>query len=547
MADVDITIRTIDKSLAGSISVSKNLKGIEKSVRDTAVVFGSLTKAEADALKPTQELVFATQALRKEYFEGAITAGELNREYTKLAKATLEVQEATEGATEEQEGLGKTVSKVRTQWGKVLFVLGAVAGTIKVVTDAFKDYIKAAEDTPELFSPTQLARAKALGESTDDLGDSFTRLKIQMVDARAEGVTKFITSLSDAIDKSVDYAIALSDIEDGVEKTRLEMLKAQGVQVFDDEDIALAKEAAEAMLEYAEAAESSDKAMLSYAGSASLVVIENQKLVSQFGGLLAVTEEVGRAMESYTDKQDNLAEKVHESRVEIGKLIIEGYEAEAAALEKTREELEALNVTTTADLNRAQWLQARLDGYSDEAKEIVALRDEIAKLDEAYRENTEEFEMSTNRRILKRAEEILAANDLTLTEELALLERGKEMGVYTEEYVEQAQRIINESQAIADAINIIPTQHTTTLTTVFETIMQPLVSLTGAPGLGPTNSISDFIVPPGVTRGERVNVETIGQQNDNSSPSKTINVFVDTLQSREDLDYLAQEIGRRIQ
>ena len=84
----------------------------------------------------------------------------------------------------------------------------------------------------------------------------------------------------------------------------------------------------------------------------------------------------------------------------------------------------------------------------------------LDEMNDALRENAAQFEESTNIRILKRAEEMLAADGLTIQEEQALLDRGLAMGVYTQEYVDNANIIIRESQSLADAINAIPSNKT---------------------------------------------------------------------------------------
>ncbi|GAG34568.1 unnamed protein product, partial [marine sediment metagenome] len=123
--------------------------------------------------------------------------------------------------------------------------------------------------------------------------------------------------------------------------------------------------------------------------------------VSSYAGVFSIIDSVGSALQSYNDKQDETIAKRDETLESIAQLTAE-YGADSQAVTDMTE---------------------KLNGYN-------------AKLDES----TEKYEMDTNRRILKRAEEMLAADGLTTTEELALLARGKAMGIYTEEYIREAQR-----------------------------------------------------------------------------------------------------------
>ncbi|RUM40210.1 MAG: hypothetical protein DSY80_10630, partial [Desulfocapsa sp.] len=145
-----------------------------------------------------------------------------------------------------------------------------------------------------------------------------------------------------------------------------------------------------------------------------------EKAQASLAGILDITASVGKEMETYAKKQDSLRDSTIEMRAKIDEATIQ---------------------------------------FGAESEEVIKLQEKLDELNEKTAENTEKFEKSTNTRILKRAEEILAEDGLTVAEELALVDRGVAMGVYTDEYAKKAREIIENGQEIADSINGIPTHH----------------------------------------------------------------------------------------
>jgi len=180
------------------------------------------------------------------------------------------------------------------------------------------------------------------------------------------------------------------------------------------------------------------------------------------------------------------------------------------------------------------------------AKTEKALREEFSlgkisldEMNDALAENAREFAETTNERILKRTEELLSMDGLTEAEELALIDRGVALGVFTEEHAEQARLVIAQAKDEADAIiaelDRIPDSKTTTINVVTQ------YSSYGQPGAarshndqyiyGFAGGVSDFVVPAGyendtypmrVSSGERVNVETKAQQASGSGETNTL-------------------------
>lgn len=104
-------------------------------------------------------------------------------------------------------------------------------------------------------------------------------------------------------------------------------------------------------------------------------------------------------------------------------------------------------------------------GYSPESEAIKDVNQKLLDNQYAQQMNAQVFEEETNKRILKRAEELLSADGLTTAEKDFLIERGIAMGVYTQE---AAARLHEEEQAalaMTEALNSIPPEITTTITT----------------------------------------------------------------------------------
>ena len=200
------------------------------------------------------------------------------------------------------------------------------------------------------------------------------------------------------------------------------------------------------------------------------------------------------------------------------------------------------------------------------------MREELFKLGEAEDKAAEDFDKATNARILKRTEELLAADGLTQAEESLLIDRAVAMGVLTEEAGVHAQGVIDEAWRTAAEINAATgtiirdvetnwrmniqstTQPIVTLTSgglesprVFEdtTFQQGSGSKKSRGGRGFASGISDFIVPPGfqndtfqmgVSTGERVNVDTAGQRGNGGDQNEQIIALLQEIADKVGLD-----------
>lgn len=172
-----------------------------------------------------------------------------------------------------------------------------------------------------------------------------------------------------------------------------------------------------------------DRALRNHTNTTAEIAGATETLSLKEGEFLSIVSSVGAEIESYNDKQDDLTQKRDEAQVALDKLIKDGWWVESQAVQDA---------------------QLKLNDYNQQLEE-----------------NTVKFEDSTNRRILKRTEEILSADGLTSAEEKALLQMGVNMGIYTQEYIEQAQQVIDQSDALASAIGKIPTEKHISITASF--------------------------------------------------------------------------------
>ena len=118
--------------------------------------------------------------------------------------------------------------------------------------------------------------------------------------------------------------------------------------------------------------------------------------------------------------------------------------------------------TNNAELITLMEERARLKkvGYSEESQQI---RDIDAKLDaNAVKagENAAAHELATNRIILSYAAQILAADGLTQQEAEFLIQKGVDMGIYSETAVEELNRVITQAGILTTSINNIPNAKT---------------------------------------------------------------------------------------
>ena len=188
----------------------------------------------------------------------------------------------------------------------------------QLAKETVQDYLKAAEKQPELFTQEQLQTAQQLSETIEETTNSFTKLKIAIIDTNAEGLEKGAGFMNDLIEASMranDVLPRWATFVPGVSAFVGALELAAGP--VNDLGEALETNVNPNMGAFIRAAESSDRAMLVYAESAAIVHGVTYKVAESFGELLDLTEKTG----SEIDKLHKTEQKIREE-FELGKYLL---------------------------------------------------------------------------------------------------------------------------------------------------------------------------------------------------------------------------------
>jgi hypothetical protein len=142
-----------------------------------------------------------------------------------------------------------------------------------------------------------------------------------------------------------------------------------------------------------------------------------------------------------------------------------------AAIKESTEPMKSLSFAFGGLLDATKQSGAELDKFHAEQEKLNTSLDEgkitLDEYNQAIDANTEKFEENTNKRILKRVEERLAADGLTVAEEEFLLRQGLAMGLYTEEYILEAGRVIQETEKMVADFNALDGKRVSVFVTTF--------------------------------------------------------------------------------
>jgi len=142
-----------------------------------------------------------------------------------------------------------------------------------------------------------------------------------------------------------------------------------------------------------------------------------------------------------------------------------------AAIKESTEPMKSLSFAFGGLLDATKQSGAELDKFHAEQEKLNTSLDEgkitLDEYNQAMDANTEKFEENTNKRILKRVEERLAADGLTVAEEEFLLRQGLAMGLYTEEYILEAGRVIQETEKMVADFNALDGKRVSVFVTTF--------------------------------------------------------------------------------
>jgi len=459
---VDAEVKEAQKELEG---FNDELGNTEKQADKQNAAFGSsavsldamigIAKEAVEVIK--QIYATAREGAELEFLEGKFenlaesigtTADVLLDELKVATKGTLSDMEAMALATD-LVGLGlANDAKEAVRMARVVAGLGADMNqltltltnmttmrfdAIGVRVDGFKDRLAGLEeqgmDTSKAFTEAFLQQAEEQLDLVGNAADS-TLGTFQKLEARAKNTgNAFKRLLTDAVEPSikkwVEYAEAIDEGREAHERMTGVIITGRAY-AQNREEINASILANEEWLASIDATTSSwDHFQQTIVDD---VLPPTGALVSKFGGLLEATRQAGDSISKYEEQQGKTADKTEELNIKIAEATLQ---------------------------------------YGAQSQQVLELKNDLLELGEQEAENTRTFEENTNKRILKRAEEMLAVGGLTVAEEEFLLRQGLAMGLYTEEYVLEAGRVIQETQKMVDDFNALDGKRVSVFVTSF--------------------------------------------------------------------------------
>jgi len=486
MPDVTVTINTIEKGSQNTKRATENLKNLKQ---ETKALVPGLENARSELTKFATTnagligiLVGVGVALKKTYDiarEGAaleFTIGKFDRLSESIgttSEALLrDLKEATRGIYSDMELMASATDLVALGLAKdheEAVRLAAVSGGLNmnmnqlvltltnmttmrfdalgVSVDGFKEKVAELEaqgySANDAFKEAFLQQAEMqlekVGHAADSSLGSFMRLEAGIRDMTdrakrsvSEGLEPLVDALADQVERENEYSAALDKRAYYLEQAKEQLREETGqVNISTMQASALAAE----LQRDAEAAEALAEATGETLAPALEITAED------IAKLTKANQDYLREVGNLTDALDTFQDKERDLQTTHAELITE------------RDKL--------------------ISTYPWEVEKIDELNKKIAENETAQMDNATEFELATRRRILARAEEMLSIDGLTTEEQQGLLEQGLAWGIYTQQAVDDMIRIQQEADALVSKYNSIPTNITTTITTMYSGAYTP--------------------------------------------------------------------------
>ena len=419
MANVDITIRTVDQTRAGTRNVVGSLTEINSAIQimrqgleaaKRAYEFGK-EGAQLDLLKTrfdrlSESIGTTSDALMtdlKEATRGMYSDFELVESVTNLVGLGLAKDH------DEAVRLSRVAAGLNMNMNQLVLTLTNMTtmrfDALGVSTDGFKDKLKDLEsqgyDTNDAFKEAFLQQAEMqlekVGEAADSQAGAFMRLEAHLKNIRdeaqktaADGLTPLVESISDGFDETSQY----NEIMERTGWTTAEFYER-------------ARDAGMTVVEFTEHL------------SKNADVFSEQKAAMQESTFVLeemgqVTDEASKANQEYLDSLGRISDEF------------------ASYQEKLQEVTE---------------------------NEKLSIEERQAKINEY----TADYEMNAQRRIIAGVEEQLAQDGLTEQEKQAIEELMIQRGLATQEAVNQMRQEREEIAALIADINSIPSEKNVTI------------------------------------------------------------------------------------
>ena len=131
-------------------------------------------------------------------------------------------------------------------------------------------------------------------------------------------------------------------------------------------------------------------------------------------------------------------------------------------------------LSITAGLTSSE--QKDRDGMEKLTKKLEDGTISQQEFEDGARELASEVEMATNKILLSYTQQLLAADGLTQQEVEFLLEKGEQWGIYSATAIEQMRSLMTEAEKLTASYKSIPTEITTTITTIYRSYTESAVA-----------------------------------------------------------------------
>ena len=453
MANVDVIIKTIDKTSAGLSSSEKSIKNstadMAKSFLSTAAAAAAITVAIGAAAKKVYE--FGREGAQLELTE--MRFGRLTESVGSLSDAMLgDLRRATRGLYSDAQLMGSATDFMALGLAKShdeVVRLSSVAAALNmnmnqlvltltnkttmrfdalgVAVDGFDEKVKSLEqsglNTQDAFTEAFLQQAEEqiikVGHAADSNAGSIMRMEASwanLTDTLKMQAAPALADVADSAAKTIDMYILqdekLAELTEGMgffgdasQELAAAQLYANGITRELNSDI---DSATRSYMAWGNSIEETDDKMEASASS-------TERLAVSYAGILGIVQSLQGTTDSFNEKQEDITKKTDDVLSKIVELTDKGY---------------------------SRW-----------GEEIQSLLGDYDDLNAAMAENASKFEEETQKRILDRAKELLAADGLTVEEEKYLIQRGVAMGVFTQDVANQSMRIIEDAQTVASAFD----------------------------------------------------------------------------------------------
>ncbi len=426
MANIDIVIRTVDQAKAGFTRIIDNLRGVGDSAEVAkmksaafAAVWGTTTALIVDSYNTYSKLA---ESIRDLSLVNGESAESTSRFIQVLDDYQLTAADATAATKKlKDNGLSPTIETLAALSDQFL----AIQDPAERMDFVYDNLGKSGSKFVNMLnqgSEALLANADAINKNLilNDLEIKMYEVGRLAIDEKRDAMEAFRVELGQNVGNVLAFAKAMERAYE-IQSESTKEFRGATVTTKDfnealNEAIAEQLNAADASVAYGDSLKEQEEAAKAAADAAKEMTEANKGFLSLLGSMQS-------ADESYQDKSKSLTE-------------------ERIQLEQER-----------ADAIAAGWWEG--------SEKILEYDQKLEENKQKTIENADEFDLQNKRIMLGYIERQLAADGtLTDTELQWLLEKGVAWGIYSQTVVDETQKAIEQANALAEAINTIPSERT---------------------------------------------------------------------------------------